>query len=57
MTDHNEELLTQLAVMLVLFSALLNPLVSFALAAILLLAGTVYSRRRRSSGPAGGRVA
>jgi hypothetical protein len=57
MTDPNEEFLTQLAVMLVLFSALLNPLVSFALAAILLLAGAVYYRRRRLSGPAGGRVA
>ena len=57
MTDPNEELLTQLAVMLVLFSALLDPLVSFALAAILLLAGAVYYRRRRLSGPAGGRVA
>ena len=57
MTDRNEERLTQLAVMLVLFSALLNPLVSFALAAILLLADAVYYWRRRSSGPAGGRVA
>ena len=56
MTDPNEEFLTQLAVMLVLFSALLDPLVSFALEAIL-LAGAAYYWRRRSSGSAGGRAA